>query len=181
MTKKRVSEDVFIDALLRDLGDFKSYALDFCRAEVHDKNEKTQALLRRGYKKSELAHCNVSITKCFKGTPANASILSSLEYYSPALSAFACFKSAKELVSGDDWSTLFDAGVHYHFEWIERKKSVEAYTRMKRTGKADVDSQYKIIEAYLTDKGVTGYAIEKADIADKKTAENLLKQIKELL
>lgn len=159
-------EDIYLKSLAKDLGCFKQIALDFLKAEII---QGVDARLSKKY--------HVSILKCYKGTPSNKDIFYSLEYFSPALSAYACFTASKNSKDKNDCQIYFGAGVEFSSEWSDRKKSVEYYLAFMRTN-TDPEEQYKIILQYFKNKNVTGYAINKADIANKKTAEKVLKKLK---
>jgi len=49
-----------------------------------------------------------------------------VEYFSPALNAYACFKSSKNEPNSEAENCFFEAGIAYFFEWKERKKSAAA-------------------------------------------------------
>jgi len=162
-------EDIFLKSLKDDLTKFDELALDYLRAEYLPMQESRLT-----------AKYHVVIHKAFDGTPEGKILIDSLEYFSPALSAYACFKASKSEGNKDAARCFFDAGISYFKEWHDRKESVLAYRAFMR-GNTDESIQLKIIKAKLTDSRVTGYALERDSIAPKKTAEKVIKQLKKYL
>lgn len=140
--------------------------------------------LKAEYRPSQVANrsarFDVVIHKSFKGTPPGTNILRALEYYSAALSAYACFKSIENETNDAAAQCFFNAGIDYFTEWDARKKSVEAWKVMTKANQKE-ERQYKIISEKITHPEVTSYALEKKEIAPKSTINDVFKQLKKFL
>lgn len=169
MQKEKPVEDIFLKSLGDDLNCFSEAALEYLKAECHSKKEPRLS-----------AKFHVVIHTSFGGTPQGKGVITSLEYYAPALSAYACFKSSKDASAADGAQYLFDAGIDYFHEWHDRKKSVLAYLAHMRTN-ANESVQLKIINEKIKSPDVTGYALDRNSIAPKKTADSVIKLLKKYL
>ena len=160
----------FLQTLKKDLDKFKpKEPFNYLKAEYRPSQVANRS-----------ARFDVVIHKSFKGTPPGTNILKALEYYSAALSAYACFKSIENETNDAAIQCFFDAGIDYLTEWDARKKSVQAWIGMTKANQ-DVERQYKIISEKITNPEVTSYALEKKDVAPKSTINDVFKQLKNFL
>lgn len=155
-------EDLFLKSLEKDLGEFKTSFLNNLSATYIDNIDK---------RLSPKHH--VKIFMSWSGTPKFKSIFKSLEYFSPAIKAYACFKSSKTEYRKEVESCLFDAGISYLSEWSDRKNSVIEFLAFQRANQ-DETKQLAIIKERTNNPRTTAYAIDKADIAPRKTARKVI-------
>lgn len=164
-------EDILINSLESDLEWFKKKSLSQFKASyIQGKDARLPAKF------------HVSIFGPFEGTPAGKNIICALEYYRPALNAYACLKASKTEENKNISKYFFDAGISYFFEWHDRKESVISYLAFMRNN-TDSSKQLAIIKAKLTSPSTTAYALEKAHPEDmpRKTAQKVIKQLQEFL
>lgn len=163
-------ENIFLKSIKDDLDKFEESALELLKVEYcPGGDERLPAKYRVA----------LSFTP-WEGTPAGKNILNSLEYFSPALWAYACFKASKNEINKDAAKCYFDAGISHFQEWHDRKESVLLYQAFMRAN-TDRALQLTIIKAKLSDDKVTGYALERDNVAPKKTAEKVIRQLKKYL
>lgn len=110
----------------------------------------------------------------------NKDVVCTIEYFSPALNAYACFKSSKNEPNSEAANCFFEAGIAYLFEWTERKKSVKAWLALDRTNVKKLNQEI-VINEFVSDTAVTSYTVWKKNnenIVQEKSAKPLLERLK---